>query len=387
MKPILSDIRVLDLTRVLAGPWCTQLLSDYGAEVIKVESPDGGDDARKIPPFYPEADASGEQQAEPMSAFFACANRGKHSLIIDIKTEEGQREIHELIKSCDVIVENFKVGNLKKYNLDYASIQAINPDIIYCSITGYGQTGPMASHPGYDLLFQGISGAMSTCGLPDSVPGGGPMRTIVPHTDLMTGMYACNSILAAIMHRQQTGEGQYLDVALLDVAIAANSYVGGGYLASGQSFGRIGNSGVAASPSGVYPCKDGWVIVQCNDRHWPLLCDCLEQDDWKNDPRFSNLLDRLKNAGEIDKLITDITRQYLKKDFAQKVADVGIPCVPVNSIGEAFAEPQVIHRGLVVDTELADGRTVPIVRNPVIFSKMKLRSDPPPSYGSIKKEN
>lgn len=385
MTKLLENIRVLDLTRVLAGPWCTQMLADMGAEVIKIESPDGGDDSRKIPPFFPgpkDAEPASAKAKRGQSAFFVACNRGKKSVVLDISTEAGQAKIRELVATCDVVIENFKVSNLKRYGLDYASLSKINPKIIYCSITGYGQTGPLASQPGYDILFQGMSGAMSTCGLPDSAPGGGPLRTIVPYTDIMTGLYACNGILAAILHRNATGEGQYIDLALLDVAIAANSYIGSGYLASGKSQARIGNSGVAASPSGVYPTADGFVIIQCNHRHWPLFCDAMKRDDWANDPRFDTLANRISNAAALDKLIIEVARSFTKHDLVELVAGAGIPCVPVNSIAEAFAEPQVVHRGVVVDIPTSDGGTVPIVRNPLRFSRTELTYGPPPEYGA-----
>jgi crotonobetainyl-CoA:carnitine CoA-transferase CaiB-like acyl-CoA transferase len=381
MPGVLEGIRVVDLTRVLAGPWCTQLLADYGAEVLKVESPKGGDDARKIPPFFTDESASAGEQKQPISAFFACCNRGKSSVIVDIRTAEGQAQIREMVAVADIFVENFKVGNLAKYELDYATLSEINPSLIYCSITGYGQTGPMASYPGYDLLFQGISGAMSTCGLPDGQPGGGPMRTIVPHTDLMSGMYACNAILAAVMHRQQTEEGQYIDVALLDVAIAANAYVGSGYLASGKSPQRVGNSGVAASPSDVYRCRDGWVIVQCNDGHWRIFCEKLDKPEWLEDPRFATLHSRIQHAAAIDELILGVTAGFAKADFVALIAPAGVPCVPVNEIGEAFAEPQVIDREMVGEMTLSDGRSIKVVRNPVRFSTIELKRTAPPLFG------
>jgi crotonobetainyl-CoA:carnitine CoA-transferase CaiB-like acyl-CoA transferase len=318
----------------------------------------------------------------PISAFFACCNRGKQSAIIDIKTPAGQSQIRELVKTSDIFVENFKVGNLGRYGLDYESLCAINPALIYCSITGYGQSGPMSSFPGYDLLFQGVSGAMSTCGLPDGVPGGGPMRTIVPYTDLMSGMFACNSILAAIMHRKLTGEGQYIDVALLDVAIASNAYVGGAYLATGKSQGRVGNSGVAASPSGVYPCSDGWVIIQCNDLHWRLLCERLGKAEWLSDPRITTMHGRIAHAEAIDTLLTEATRAMPKADVVALVATAGVPCVPVNTIAEAFAEPQVQHREMVTEMELSDGRTMTGVRHPVKFSKLQFNKSAPPLLGA-----
>lgn len=380
MTQILRNTRVLDLTRVLAGPWCTQILADMGAEVIKVESPDGGDESRKFPPFFPDS-ALGDQDPG-MSCFFVSCNRGKKSVTLDISTAAGQEAIRELVRSCDVLVENFKVGNLARFGLDYASLSAINPKLIYCSITGFGQSGPLAAYPGYDILFQGISGAMSTCGLPDSVPGGGPMRTLLPYTDLLTGMYAATGILASLLHRNASGEGQYIDLALLDVGVAATAYIGSGFLATGHSQERVGNSGVAAAPSGVYPCADGNVIIQCNHRHWGLLCDAFEKPEWKADPRFESIGSRLAHAPVLDELIKEFTRTLLKDDVVALVGRAGVPCAPVNTIAQAFAEPQVIHRELVTEIPLPDGGSVKAVRSPLRFSKTPTIPKAPPRFGA-----
>jgi len=382
---ILSNVRVLDLTRVLAGPWCTQVLADMGAEVIKVESPNGGDESRQFPPFFPNnaPESTGSvPESHGLSCFFVACNRGKKSVVLDISTEAGQEAVRHLVQSCDVLVENFKVGNLARFGLDYASLSRINPRLIYCSITGFGQSGPLAANPGYDILFQGISGAMSTCGLPDSVPGGGPMRTLLPYTDLLTGMYATTGILAALLHRNATGEGQYIDLALLDVGMAATAYLGSGFLANGYSQERVGNSGVAAAPSGVYPCADGNVIIQCNQRHWNLLCDAFEKPDWKADPRFAAIRSRFAHARVLDEMIKEITCTRRKSEVVALIAGAGVPCVPVNTIAEAFAEPQVIHRELVTDVPLPDGGSVKVVRNPLRFSKTPTVESAPPAYGA-----
>lgn len=386
MKNILENVRVLDLTRVLAGPWCTQTLGDMGAEIIKIESTDGGDESRKFPPYFTDSaiQAEGEDKGvgDPgLTAFFVSCNRSKKSVKLDLSTTEGQEAVKKLVATSDVFVENFKVGNLARFGLDYESLVKINPQLIYCSITGFGQSGPMALYPGYDILFQGMSGAMSTCGLPDTVPGGAPMRTLLPYTDLLTGMYACSGILAALIHRNNSGEGQYIDLALLDVSLAATAYLGSGYLATGISQGRVGNSGVAAAPSGVYPCIDGSVIIQCNHRHWFMFCDLLNRKDWKSDPRFSTIATRLTNGPVLDAMIKEVTVLYKKAELMALVGSAGIPCAPVNTIEQAFAEPQVIHREMTCTLPLASGGSVQVVRNPLRFSKTPTVMGPPPRYG------
>lgn len=386
MQQILKDIKVLDLTRVLAGPWCTQVLADMGAEVIKIESPRGGDESRNFPPFFNSAEKPQDAGAQRVSGFFASCNRGKKSVELDISTAQGQEAIRELVKSCDVMVENFKAGGLSRYGLDYQTLSALNPRLVYCSITGFGQTGPLSSYPGYDIVFQGLSGAMSTCGLPDSVPGGGPVRTLVPYTDVMTGMYACTGIIAALRHRDQTGEGQYIDLALLDVAMAANAYIAGNYLASGKAQQRVGNSGIASAPSGVYGCQDGYIIIQANAQHWPLLCAALGQESWLTDPRFEKLEVRLRNAHLIDGLLEAITRTWKKKELIALLGTAGVPSAPVNTVAEAFAEPQVLHREIVENVTMPDGSQIPMVRNPLRFSKTPLVMRAPPYLGAHTKE-
>lgn len=374
---ILDGTRVLDLTRVLAGPWCTQTLAEMGAEVVKIESPDGGDESRRLPPHV---HLPGTADSD-ISTFFVACNRGKKSVVVDIKTHEGQEAIRAMAKDSDVFVENFKVGNLAAYGLDYAALSKINPRLIYCSITGYGQSGPMASFPGYDILFQGMSGAMSTCGLPDGEPGGGPMRTLVAYTDVMTGMYATTAILGALLHARKTGEGQYIDIALLDVAVAANAHIASTFLLAGKSQPRVGNSGIAASPSGVYRCVDGNIIIQSSVRQWPLLCDALGKSEWKRDSRFESLSQRLQNGKALDALIQQVTQGWHREELIKCIAGAGVPCAAVNTIGEAFSEPQVVARQLVESVHVEGIPDLAVVRSPIRLSRTPLSTLPPPRLG------
>ncbi len=377
MATILGNVRILDLTRILAGPWCTQILGEMGAEVLKVENPEGGDETRGIPPFHQPLDGS----RQDLSAFFVACNRGKKSVVVDIRQPEGQDALRRLVARSDVFVENFKVGNLARYGLDYESLRAVNPRLVYCSITGYGQSGPMAGYPGYDILFQGMSGAMSTCGLPDGEPGGGPMRTLVAYTDILTGMYACTAILGALHHVKATGEGQHIDVALLDVAVAANAHIAANYLLTGVSQQRIGNAGIAAAPSGVYRCKDGDVIIQSSSRQWKRLCTVLDKPHWVDDPRFDSVVARLQNIPALDALIREAVRDWHRADLVEALGRAAVPCSPVNTIGEALDEPQVRHREMVQSVSVDQHAGMRVLRNPIRYSKTPLHTAPPPRLG------
>lgn len=376
---ILPHIKVLDLSRVLAGPWCTQALADMGAEVFKIERQGVGDEMRHSPPFLRGADG----QPTKDSTSYVCVNRGKRSLTIDFTQPAGQALLHELVRQCDVVVENFKAGDLQRYRLDYESLRAINPSLVYCSITGYGQDGPMAALPGYDPVFQAISGIMSTCGLPEGEPGAGPMRSMLPLVDVMTGMVATSTVLAALLHRERTGEGQHLDIALLDVALAASVHLGQTYLSTGRVPQRAGNGSLLFAPSNCFPCVEGHILIQIgNDNQWQRLCKCLGRTDWLENPHFATNAERMRHKAEVDGAVADVTRTWDKQALSQKLGDAGVPCGPVNDMAQAFEHPQVRHRGLRV--ELDDPRlgTLPVIHSPFRFSRTPVVHRPPPALGA-----
>jgi crotonobetainyl-CoA:carnitine CoA-transferase CaiB-like acyl-CoA transferase len=376
---ILSGIKVLDLTRVLAGPWCTQALADMGAEVYKIERPGLGDEMRHSPPFL--RDAQGQPTRDTPS--YVSVNRGKRSLTLDFTKGEGQQLVLELAKRCDVLAENFKVGDLKRYGLDYEAIRAVNPGIVYCSITGYGQDGPMASWPGYDPVLQAVSGIMSTCGVPEGQPGAGPMRSMVPLVDVMTGMISTSSILAALFHRERTGQGQHLDVALLDVAVAATTHLSQNYLSTGRVPTRAGNGSLLFAPSNCYPCADGLLLIQIgNDGQWARLCKVLDREAWLSDPRFASNAARMQHSALLDDEVRAVTRTLQRLDLATALGASGVPCGPVNSVAEAFEHPQVRHRGLRAEVDHPVHGTLPVVRSPFRFSASPVRHRAPPQLGA-----
>ena len=376
---ILSGIKVLDLTRVLAGPWCTQALADMGATVWKIERPGVGDEMRHSPPFLP--DIAGQPTNDTPSYF--AVNRGKHSLTIDLTKPEGRELVIELAKRCDVLTENFKVGDLKRYGLDYDSVRAINPRMVYLSITGYGEDGPYASWPGYDPVLQAVSGIMSTCGQPDGAPGEGPMRSMVPLVDVMTGMISTGSVLGALFHRERTGTGQHLDVALLDVAVSATNHLGQNYLSTGRLPTRVGNGSLLFAPSKCYPCADGPLLIQIgNDGQWQRLCKVLERPDWLSDPRYTTNALRVKHARELDVEVIAMTRTRQRQDLADALGAASVPCGPVNTLAETFAHPQVQHRGLRTEVDHPAHGAVPLIRSPYRFSESPVRHKAPPRLGA-----
>lgn len=376
----LSGMRVLDLTRILAGPWCTQNLADLGAEVIKVERPDGGDDTRTWgPPFLRD---TGE------AAYFLSANRGKKSVTVDIATEEGQAIIRQLVTHCDILVENFKVGQLAKYGLDYASLRAIKPSLIYCSITGFGQTGPWAHRAGYDLIVQGLSGFMSITGERDDLPGGGPQKAGVAISDLLTGMYATVGILSALVHRQRTGEGQWIDMALLDVMVAGMAQMNSNYLASGKVPVRAGNAHANITPYQTFACADGHLILAVgNDSQFSKFCAVAGQPELATDPRFATNPERVRNRAVLLPLVEALMRQRTKNDWNEALEAVGVPCGPINTVDEVFQNPQVIARNMRVDLPHAGGGTAPLVVSPIKMSATPPRYNlAPPLLGQHNEE-
>lgn len=376
---VLDGIKVLDLTRVLAGPWCTQALADMGATVWKIERPDGGDELRMGAPHV--MNAKGE--ATSLAHGFLSANRGKYSVTIDFTRPEGQRIVQQLAAQADVLIENFKVGDLARYGLDYDSVRRIRPDIIYCSITGYGQDGPLASQPGYDPVFQAVSGIMSVSGNADGEPGEGPMRCAVAYIDVTTGMIATSGILGALFHRQRTGTGQRLDVALLDVALASTTYIAQKYVSTGAVPKRAGNGSLLVSPSGAYPCEDGHILIHAgNAGQWERLCRCLGKPEWLSDERFTDRPTRLKHVKTVDAAISEATQGWKKQALADALGAVGVPAGPVNSIAEAFDNPQVKHRKIAVQVDHPGLGPIGMVHSPFRFSETPVRHRPAPELGA-----
>ena len=371
----LRGVRVLDLSRVLAGPWATQILADLGAEVIKVERPGAGDDTRAWgPPFTPNQ--NGERGD---AAYFTCANRGKRSVAIDMAAPGGAALIRDLAARSDVVVENFKVGGLKKYGLDWPSLQAVNSRLVYCSITGFGQTGPDAHRPGYDYMIQAMGGLMSITGQPDGAPGAEPMKVGVAVVDLFTGTYAATAILAALLHARATGEGQQIDLALFEVQAAMLANQAANFFVSGKAPGRLGNAHPNLAPYQPFPTRDGAIVVAVgNDGQFRSLCAAIGAPDLGADPRFASNAARLSHRSELTDLVSNCTRARTSHDWMAAFEAAGVPCGPINTIDQVFAEPQAQARELVVDQ---DG--VKTVASPIRLSGTPVSYDrAPPALGS-----
>ncbi|MDA3888620.1 MAG: CaiB/BaiF CoA-transferase family protein [Allgaiera sp.] len=367
MSAPLEGIRVIEMARILAGPWAGQTLSDLGAEVIKVEAPDGDDTRRWGPPFI-------EREGDCSAAYYHSANRGKRSVTIDFRTPEGQEQVRRLVADADVVIENFKVGGLAKYGLDYDSLRQVNPRLIYCSVTGFGQTGPYAHRAGYDFIIQGMSGLMSITG----EPGGQPQKVGVAVTDIFTGIYAATAILAALHQRGTTGEGQHVDMALLDVATAIMANQALNYFATDTAPPMMGNAHVNLAPYAVYDCADGWIIIATgNDGQYRRLCAVLGLDDMAEAPGFLTNADRLGNREELTRRITEATLRWTKADLLAACEAQGIPAGPINDLAEVFEDPQIRARGMKVEL---DG--IPGVRSPFRFSGAELNlTRPSPKLG------
>lgn len=376
MSGSLTGLRVLDLSRVLAGPWAAQTLGDLGAEVIKIERPGSGDDTRGWgPPYVTGADGSSE-----LSAYFLSANRNKQSLAIDIASADGQQLIRELVAESDVLLENFKVGGLKKYGLDYDSLKPINPGLIYCSITGFGQDGPYASRPGYDFLIQAMGGLMSVTGQPDGAPGAGPVKVGVALTDIMTGLYATIGILSALNHRQRTGEGQYVETGLLDVQVATLANQAMNYLVSGQAPRRMGNAHPNIVPYEAFPTADGdMVLTVGNDDQFARLCEVLGHPEWSADERYSTNRARVANRQDLVPKLRQATVMRPTKDWIRDLEKARVPCGPVNTLDGVFADPQVLARGMKRALSHPRLGEVPSVGNPLKLGQTPVdyRSAPP----------
>jgi crotonobetainyl-CoA:carnitine CoA-transferase CaiB-like acyl-CoA transferase len=372
----LAHIRVLDLSRVLAGPWASQTLGDLGAEIIKIERPGGGDDTRRWgPPFLKDRDGHDTRD----SAYFLCANRNKQSVAIDFTQPAGQALVREMAARCDVVIENFKVGGLAPHGLDYASLRAVNPRLVYCSITGFGQTGPYAERAGYDFLMQGMGGLMSITGHADGEDGAGPMKVGVALTDILTGLYASTAILAALQARDRTGVGQHIDLALLDVQVACLANQGMNHLYGGTPR-RMGNAHPNTVPYQDFPTADGFMILAIgNDGQFGNFCRAIDRADWAGDARFRTNADRIANRAALVALIREITATRTTADWIALLERVGVPCGPINTIAEVFDDPQVRSRGTQIRMAHPEGGDIPLVASPLRMSEtpVQYRRAPP----------
>jgi crotonobetainyl-CoA:carnitine CoA-transferase CaiB-like acyl-CoA transferase len=373
----LGHVRVLELSRVLAGPWAAQTLADLGASVIKVEKPGAGDDTRTYAPPY-AATSDGAQSTE--SAYFLSTNRGKRSVTIDFFHPEGQKLVQALAAKSDVVIENFKVDGLAKYGLDYASLHALNPGLVYCSITGFGQTGPYRHRPGYDFMIQGIGGLMSITGEPDQRPGGGPVKVGVAVADVFTGLYATIAILGALAHRDRTGVGQHIDLALLDTQVAVLANQAMNYLVTGVAPQRLGNAHPNIVPYQTFGASDGHIIVAVgNENQYARLCEVLGRADLASDERFATNASRVNHRDELIAILQDIFATRTMRQWLDALERVGVPCGPINTIADVFADPQVQARGLRLDLPHPAIGSVPSVANPIKYSETPIayRSAPP----------
>ena len=369
----LAGLKVLDLSRVLAGPWCTQILGDMGADVVKIELPQAGDDTRHWgPPFLKDELGEDTDQA----SYFTACNRNKRSVTIDIAKPEGQALIRQMAQASDVLVENFKVGGLKKYGLDYASLKTLNPRLIYCSVTGFGQSGPYAERAGYDLLIQASSGMMSITGRADGEPGGGGMRVGVALTDLFTGVYASTAILAALRARDQSGEGQHIDMALLDVGMAILANQATGFLNTGQVPHRQGNTHPSLAPYQDFPTADGSMLLAIgNDGQFARFCEAAGQPEWASDARFAKNTARVQYRDILIPAMEAVTRTRSTANWIALLEDKAVPCGPINDIGQAFDDPQVQARGLRVALPRTAGDGIASIAG--VASPLRLSANPP----------
>lgn len=376
----LQGIKVLDLSRILAGPWATQVLADFGAEVWKVERPNAGDDTRKWgPPFLQDENGNDTNEA----AYYLAANRGKHSVTIDITSKQGQQLIHQLAAKADIVVENFKVGGLEKYGLDYESMKALNPSIIYCSITGFGQTGPDSKRAGYDAMIQAMGGLMSLTGLPEGQPGAGPQKVGVAVVDIMTGMYAVSGILAALHHRNSTGVGQYIDLALLDTQVSWLANQGMNYLVGEKVPKPQGTAHPNIVPYQAFATQDGHIMLAVgNDTQYQRCCQALAVPELASDPRFITNQLRVANREQLIPLINSAFLQQNLDYWLAALNEAGVPCGPINTLDRVYAEPQVQHREMVMELSHANAAKVKQVANPIKFSETKVEyKKAPPILG------
>lgn len=377
---VLSGIRVLDLSRVLAAPLAAQLLGDLGAEVVKIERPKRGDESRGYgPPFLHDADGQPTDDA----AFFLACNRNKRSVTVDLAKPEGQAIIRRLAAQSDVVIENFKTGGLARYGLDFESLKAVNPRLVYCSVTGYGQTGPMATRPGYDGVFQAMSGFMNVSGHPDDVPGGGPMKVGISIVDILTSLYAANAIQAALYHRDmRSGRGQHIDMSLLDCGLASLSHFAMNYLVSGEIPERRGNGGFGGVPSQAFQCRDRQIfLVAGGDAHFRAMCEAIGRPDLPDNPLFNSTSARIENRRQLVQALDAVFIDRDAREWLDRLEAAGVPASPVNTIAEALEEPQIVHREMVRRLDHPVG-PIRILANPIAFSETPVGDyAPPPLLG------
>jgi crotonobetainyl-CoA:carnitine CoA-transferase CaiB-like acyl-CoA transferase len=376
----LSHIRILDLSRIMAGPWAGQILADLGADVVKVERPGAGDDTRGWgPPFL--KDRSGAETRE--AGYYLSVNRGKRSITLDLDKPEGQRVVRALAERSDIVLENFKVGTLARFGLGYEQLKAVNPKLIYCSITGFGQTGPRRDAAAYDFMIQAMCGLMSVTGEPDDKPGGCPEKVGVPIVDIMSGMYAAISVLAALARRNETGRGDYIDIGMLDVGVSFLANQAMNYLVSGKAPRRTGNAHPNIQPQDVFASRDGYmVLVVGNDGQFAKCCEVLGRPEWTTDERFAKNAGRVRNRVVLNGSIAEILRQRDTADWIAPLEAAGVPCGPINTVPQVFEEEQVRHRGMLVDIAHPLAGTVPQVVSPMRFAEAPLAFErAPPLLG------
>ena len=373
MRAALDGIKVLDLSRVLAGPWCTQILADLGADVVKIERPGVGDDTRHWgPPFLKDDQGRDTDQA----SYFSCCNRNKRSVTVDMATPDGQALLRQMAAQADIVVENFKTGGLKQYGLDHESLRAANPRLIYCSVTGFGHDGPYAERAGYDLMIQAMTGMMSITGRPDDVPGGGPLRVGVALTDLFTGVYASTAILAALQVRERTGEGQHIDMALLDVGMAILANQASAFLNTGKAPGRQGNTHPSLAPYQDFPTQDGAMLLAIgNNGQFARFCEAGGHPEWATDARFATNTLRVKHRGVLIPMMEELTRTRTTAAWVTLLEDKAVPCGPINDIAQAFDDAQVKARGLAVTLPRDAGDGIASITG--VASPLRLSATPP----------
>jgi crotonobetainyl-CoA:carnitine CoA-transferase CaiB-like acyl-CoA transferase len=384
MSGPLSHIRVLDLSRVLAGPWAGQILADLGADVIKVERSGAGDDTRAWgPPFLKTQDGSPGD-----AGYFVAVNRGKRSVALDLTKPEGQSVVRALAAGSDIVVENFKLGTLSRFGLGYEDLREINPRIIYCSITGFGQTGPRSADPAYDFMIQALGGLMSVTGEADHKPGGGPQKVGVPIVDLMTGMYAAIATLAALARRDHTGQGDFIDIGMLDVQVSFLLNQAMNYLISGAAPQRTGNAHPNIQPQDVFPCQDGHIVLAVgNDGQFVKFCEVLEHPDLATDPRFATNAARIQNRAALADIITAGLQHRDMAEWSARLSAAGVPGGPINTIPRVFQDPQVQHRDMLVHLDHPTAGSIPVIASPMRFRDAPITYDrPPPLLGEHTEE-